>query len=142
MNAVDRALAFVGLGERAPEQPPRRLSLALQGGGSFGAFAWGVLDRLLEQREIAFDAISGSSAGAVNAEAAPPAHRQDFRPGRIRRARGRERGKPRLGVSAALARRRPRRRGSLARRGGAAGEPRGGRGDRGGVSGNRAGCAP
>src|SRR5439155_23254867 len=28
--------------------PPRRLSLALQGGGSFGAFTWGVLDRLLE----------------------------------------------------------------------------------------------
>jgi proteic killer suppression protein len=37
MNAIDKALAFVGLGERAPEQPPRRLSLALQGGGSFGA---------------------------------------------------------------------------------------------------------
>jgi NTE family protein len=45
----------------------RSLSLALQGGGSFGAFTWGVLDRLLEKDHIAFDTISGSSAGAVNA---------------------------------------------------------------------------
>ncbi|MBI1777095.1 MAG: patatin-like phospholipase family protein [Proteobacteria bacterium] len=43
------------------------LSLALQGGGSFGAFTWGVLDRLLEEDGIVFDAISGTSAGAVNA---------------------------------------------------------------------------
>ena len=43
------------------------LALALQGGGSFGAFTWGVLDRLLEQDGIAWDTISGASAGAVNA---------------------------------------------------------------------------
>jgi NTE family protein len=47
--------------------PPRKLSLALQGGGSFAAFGWGVLDRLLEQPDCKFDAISGASAGAVNA---------------------------------------------------------------------------
>jgi NTE family protein len=47
--------------------PPRRLSLALQGGGSFGAFTWGVLERLLEQPDYDFDAISGASVGAVNA---------------------------------------------------------------------------
>src|SRR5712692_8434403 len=47
--------------------PPRRLSLALQGGGSFGAFTWGVLDRLLEEPDCEFDAISGASVGAVNA---------------------------------------------------------------------------
>src|ERR671913_1054965 len=46
---------------------PRRLSLALQGGGSFGAFTWGVLDRLLQEEHITFDAISGASAGAMNA---------------------------------------------------------------------------
>ncbi len=46
--------------------PPRRLSLALQGGGSFGAFTWGVLDRLLEEPDCEIDAISGASAGAVN----------------------------------------------------------------------------
>ncbi len=44
-----------------------KLALALQGGGSFGAFTWGVLDRLLEQRGIDWDMISGASAGAVNA---------------------------------------------------------------------------
>ena len=47
--------------------PPARLSLALQGGGSFGAFTWGVLDRLLEDESIGIDGMSGSSAGAVNA---------------------------------------------------------------------------
>lgn len=47
--------------------PPRKLSLALQGGGSFAAFSWGVLDRLLEQPDCGLDAISGTSAGAVNA---------------------------------------------------------------------------
>jgi NTE family protein len=46
--------------------PPCRLSLALQGGGSFGAFTWGVLDRLLEEPLIEFEAISGTSAAAVN----------------------------------------------------------------------------
>ncbi|HLH12800.1 MAG TPA: patatin-like phospholipase family protein [Methylovirgula sp.] len=47
--------------------PPRRLSLALQGGGSFGAFTWGVLDRLLEEQNVAVDTVSGTSAGAINA---------------------------------------------------------------------------
>src|SRR4051812_44683757 len=45
----------------------RRLSLALQGGGAFGAFTWGVLDRLLEEDDLALDAVSGASAGATNA---------------------------------------------------------------------------
>ena len=43
------------------------ISLGLQGGGSFGAFTWGILDRLLEQGGPNFDMISGASAGAVNA---------------------------------------------------------------------------
>jgi NTE family protein len=43
------------------------VSLALQGGGSHGAFTWGVLDRLLEDERIEIEAISGASAGAVNA---------------------------------------------------------------------------
>lgn len=47
----------------------RCLSLGLQGGGSFGAFTWGVLDRLLEADGPEFDVISGASAGAVNAVA-------------------------------------------------------------------------
>ena len=44
-----------------------RISLALQGGGSHGAFTWGVLDRLLEEKTLALDGISGASAGAINA---------------------------------------------------------------------------
>jgi NTE family protein len=43
------------------------LSLALQGGGSLGAYSWGVLERLLEEPDCEFDAISGASGGAVNA---------------------------------------------------------------------------
>jgi len=48
---------------------PRRIDLALQGGGTHGAFTWGVLDRLLEDERIRIGAISGSSAGAMNAVA-------------------------------------------------------------------------
>ncbi|WP_369719592.1 patatin-like phospholipase family protein [Bradyrhizobium sp. LLZ17] len=43
------------------------IDLALQGGGSHGAFTWGVLDRLLEENWLSIAAISGTSAGAMNA---------------------------------------------------------------------------
>jgi NTE family protein len=43
------------------------IDLALQGGGSHGAFTWGVLDRLLEEKWLTIAAISGTSAGAMNA---------------------------------------------------------------------------
>jgi len=43
------------------------IDLALQGGGSHGAFTWGVLDRILEEDWLRIDAISGTSAGAMNA---------------------------------------------------------------------------
>jgi len=43
------------------------IDLALQGGGSHGAFTWGVLDRVLEEPWLRIDAISGTSAGAMNA---------------------------------------------------------------------------
>ncbi|MGJ8622427.1 MAG: patatin-like phospholipase family protein [Yoonia sp.] len=46
-----------------------RINLALQGGGAHGAFTWGVLDRLLDEEDIEFAAISGTSAGALNAAA-------------------------------------------------------------------------
>jgi NTE family protein len=45
----------------------KTVSLALQGGGAHGAFTWGVLDALLEDGRIAVEAITGASAGAVNA---------------------------------------------------------------------------
>ncbi|HUK36627.1 MAG TPA: patatin-like phospholipase family protein, partial [Vicinamibacterales bacterium] len=45
----------------------KTICLALQGGGSHGAFTWGVLDRLLEEESIDIQAVSGTSAGAMNA---------------------------------------------------------------------------
>ncbi|MEO0913580.1 MAG: patatin-like phospholipase family protein [Pseudomonadota bacterium] len=45
----------------------RGVNLALQGGGAHGAFTWGVLDKLFEDDRIWIDAISGTSAGAMNA---------------------------------------------------------------------------
>src|SRR5687767_1056135 len=45
----------------------KKLALALQGGGSHGAYTWGVLDRLLEDDRIEIEGISGASAGAMNA---------------------------------------------------------------------------
>ena len=47
-----------------PEVP---VDLALQGGGSHGAFTWGVLERLIEEPWLKIEAISGTSAGAMNA---------------------------------------------------------------------------
>lgn len=54
--------------KRSAKQPePRlKLNLALQGGGAHGAFTWGVLDRLLEEDDIFIEAVSGTSAGAMN----------------------------------------------------------------------------
>ncbi len=45
----------------------RKVALALQGGGSHGAYTWGVLDCLLEHGRLDIEAISGASAGAMNA---------------------------------------------------------------------------
>lgn len=55
-----------GLKRRPALKPPGRVSLALQGGGAFGAFTWGVLDRILQDQHLKIDAISGASAGALN----------------------------------------------------------------------------
>lgn len=52
---------------KAPNRKPVGVDLALQGGGSHGAFTWGVLDRLLEETWLEFDGISGTSAGTMNA---------------------------------------------------------------------------
>lgn len=45
----------------------KTINLALQGGGAHGAFAWGIIDKLLEDGRIKFDSISATSAGAMNA---------------------------------------------------------------------------
>jgi len=47
----------------------KKINLALQGGGAHGAFTWGVLDRLLEEEDVEVAALSGTSAGALNASA-------------------------------------------------------------------------
>ncbi len=45
----------------------KTVNLALQGGGAHGAFTWGVLDKILQDGRIKIEAISGTSAGAMNA---------------------------------------------------------------------------
>src|ERR687884_91114 len=52
---------------KAVESQVKSVNLALQGGGAHGAFAWGVLDRIIEDGRIAFEGISATSAGAMNA---------------------------------------------------------------------------
>src|SRR5580693_5995460 len=56
---------------RAPQQkasaPPKRINLALQGGGAHGAFTWGVLEQILSDERLVIEGVSGASAGAVNA---------------------------------------------------------------------------
>ena len=44
----------------------KKICVALQGGGAHGAFTWGVLDRLLEEDSLEVQAVSGTSAGAMN----------------------------------------------------------------------------
>ena len=53
---------------KQPRRPGvKRISLALQGGGSHGAFTWGVLHRLISEPRLYIDGLSGTSAGAMNA---------------------------------------------------------------------------
>lgn len=54
---------------RRRDRRARVLNLGLQGGGAHGAFTWGVLDGLLEDDSLRLEAVSGASAGAVNAVA-------------------------------------------------------------------------
>src|SRR5215468_3659394 len=54
-------------GGTPPGSDQKPVNLALQGGGAHGAFAWGVLDKLLEDGRLTIDAMSATSAGAMNA---------------------------------------------------------------------------
>lgn len=47
----------------------KKVALALQGGGSHGAFAWGVIEALLQDGNIEIEGFSGTSAGGMNATA-------------------------------------------------------------------------
>jgi len=68
--------------DQTPSPPsPRGIDLALQGGGSHGAFTWGALDRLLDDESLSFSAISGTSAGALNAAVLATGWQRDGRDG-------------------------------------------------------------
>ena len=62
-NPSAHAPLHILAGPRA-EKP---VALALQGGGAHGAFTWGVLDALIEDGRLSFEAVTGASAGAMNA---------------------------------------------------------------------------
>ena len=51
----------------SPKNGAKRINMALQGGGAHGAFAWGVMDRFLEDGRIDIEGLSGTSAGSMNA---------------------------------------------------------------------------
>ncbi|MFV0244652.1 MAG: patatin-like phospholipase family protein [Qingshengfaniella sp.] len=59
----------------------KKINLALQGGGAHGAFTWGALDRLLEDERIEIEAITATSAGAMNAAALKAGWTEDGRQG-------------------------------------------------------------
>ena len=59
----------------------KTINLALQGGGSHGAFTWGVLDRLLEEERLDIEGISGASAGAMNGAMVAQGYFRDGRAG-------------------------------------------------------------
>src|SRR5512133_1595400 len=61
MDTTRHRTGFRSAASRTP------ISLALQGGGSWGAYTWGVLDALLAGRGVAIAQLSGTSAGAINA---------------------------------------------------------------------------
>ena len=52
---------------KKPITGPKMVNLALQGGGSHGAFTWGALDRLLDEDCLTVDGITATSAGSINA---------------------------------------------------------------------------
>ena len=67
-NSAERPEASLGGGrEPAFSNQVRTVNLALQGGGAHGAFTWGVLDRFLDEKDLAFEGLSATSAGAMNA---------------------------------------------------------------------------
>ena len=70
---------------RRGPQHVKSVNLALQGGGAHGAFTWGVLDRLFEDDRLWIEAISGTSAGAMNTVVAAQGMHEDGAEGARRR---------------------------------------------------------
>lgn len=67
MDSVMDGTQMTAAPRAATEADVKTINLALQGGGAHGAFAWGVLDRMLEDERIGFEGVSATSAGAMNA---------------------------------------------------------------------------
>lgn len=62
----------------------KHVNFALQGGGSHGAYTWGVLERFLEEEDLVIEGISGTSAGAMNAAVLVNGQAKGGRDGAIR----------------------------------------------------------
>ncbi|MEE3626314.1 patatin-like phospholipase family protein [Nitrospirillum sp. BR 11752] len=80
-SPVSAPAPAAGRAKKKTSQPRKRVNLGLQGGGSHGAFTWGVLDRLLEDGRLEVEAISGTSAGAMNAVVMADGYGKDGRDG-------------------------------------------------------------
>ncbi len=72
-KAVDKSAARSRTTIAAPAilsiNAPKRINMALQGGGAHGAFGWGVMDKFLEDGRVEIEGLSGTSAGSMNAVA-------------------------------------------------------------------------
>lgn len=64
---IERARRFLDREHRGAKRSVANLAVGLQGGGAFGAYAWGVLDYLLAETDAEIDVLTGASAGALNA---------------------------------------------------------------------------
>ena len=67
MTAIRRVKPAIAVESLRAAGMRKKVGLALQGGGSWGAFTWGVLDVLLASRNVAIAQLTGTSAGAINA---------------------------------------------------------------------------
>jgi len=86
-NPAEGPEASGGVGhEPAFSNEIRTVNLALQGGGAHGAFTWGVLDRLLDEKDLAFEGLSATSAGAMNGRSLPMGLRSTVAKGRAKRS--------------------------------------------------------
>jgi len=52
-------------------RPLEALNFAFQGGSALGVLTWSVLDRWVEEPGLRIEAISGTSAGAMNVGPVP-----------------------------------------------------------------------
>jgi len=58
--------AAAAVSDTSTIKPKKKVNLALQGGGSHGAFGWGVMDKFLEDGRVEIEGLSGTSAGSMN----------------------------------------------------------------------------